>query len=148
MHLHITKGIIVKTILRTAPLALSLFLGLVQSASAGVMQQEITLSSKLGSTPLPGFSAKLPDAVPPPAVVAPAVVPPAAVPAPVMPAVVVPAPGRLLPIEFPVAPVPMPAEVPAALDDPATVPEPGTVGTLAAGLALMGAIARRRRRAR
>ncbi|HEX9172182.1 MAG TPA: PEP-CTERM sorting domain-containing protein [Telluria sp.] len=74
----------------------------------------------------------------------PAVMLPSVAPA----AVVLPTPARPLTSELTFAPVQMPDEMPTAIDDPVNVPEPGTVATLAAGLALMGAVVRRRRPAR
>lgn len=133
-YLLLNKGIIVKTTYQRLALAITLLAGCHLSAHAGLMglqsQADISNGSRIGSTRMP------------PAIAAPA-------PTLVTP---MPMPVKLDPIGETVV-TPMPARLdlveetqvlPLAGEEAASVPEPGTVATLVLGLALMGALARRR----
>jgi hypothetical protein len=119
LHLHFNKGTIVNPKYQRAMMALALFAGINLSATAGVWKQaDVTPAARPGSSALVRTDAGTPVTV-------------------------VPMPAQLPPLEL--QPQPLPQPLPAAMDEPATVPEPGTLTTLAAGLVLMGALARRRR---
>jgi hypothetical protein len=119
LNLHLNNGIIVKTNYLRVVLAITLVAGFNLSANAGILRQDISPATRPGSSPLAGFSK-------------------------VAPVIVVPMPAEILPIESQLLPQRLPQPLPAAVEDPATVPEPGTLATLAAGLVLMGVLARRR----